>query len=213
MVKEALNSQQYKAAIGTYFKVSEIQAQGLTMDYNLEGMVIGHFGNLDQCFHFDSNESRSMMFPFRATRLNPTNRETGKSLNPTTKPVSLMRFLLRKFTLEKTLVLDALAGLGSLAEACFLDKRSVVVVEADPEQRKFIQSRLKSKVASLLLGNEDKELVKASDNSEGWERENLIWVNNVFQHRKNVRPTSDADQATNPATEHDALEAPISDDP
>lgn len=177
-------SEKFHCNIGVYYKVSEMQTSGLTMDHNLEGLVVGHYGALNQCFRFGSTECRSLMLPFKACRLNPTRRSTGRALNPTTKPVSMMRYLLRKFTDKGNLVLDLLSGLGPLAEACLLDERSVVVIERDREQRLFVHERLQIRVPSLFYAQQASsnwEPEVASDGSKGWERHNLVWNDNVLQ--------------------------------
>jgi len=54
-----------------------------------------------------------------------------KPIHPTEKPVELLRYLIKTYTLEGETVLDFSSGSGSLAEAALLENRNFVCIERE----------------------------------------------------------------------------------
>lgn len=62
--------------------------------------------------------------------------------HPTQKPVSLIRSIVEKHSLEGDLVLDSFSGSGTTLEACISTNRRCVAIEKNEEYYQMIQSRL-----------------------------------------------------------------------
>lgn len=75
----------------------------------------------------------------------------SRRLHPTEKPVELLEYLLRTYTLEGEVVLDFCAGSGSLGEACIRTGRRCVLVERDEEYCRIIAERLSILTAQQTL--------------------------------------------------------------
>ena len=212
MVKEAMVSKGYSAHIGFYLKARGYQKNGVTLDHCNEGVVVGHYGpNPAECFHFLPKECRRLLLSFPPHRLNPKAQD-GKSLNLTSKPVSMMRYLVQKFTSPGNMVLDLLAGLGPTSEACLLDNRSVIVIERDIEQMLFIQKRLSVDVMRLIeeaRTKKEETIQQATDGSIGWIRSGMEWdASNTIKFKK--FKTKQQDQGVD--MDGDEEEEPTTDD-
>lgn len=68
------------------------------------------------------------------------NRERG--LHPTQKPVDLLRYLVRTYTLEGETVLDFTMGSGSTGVACQLENRNFIGIEKDADYFKIAERRI-----------------------------------------------------------------------
>jgi site-specific DNA-methyltransferase (adenine-specific) len=62
--------------------------------------------------------------------------------HPTTKPVDLMRWLIRLITPRDGLILDPFAGSGTTGQAAEVEGRRCVLVERDPGYTRLIQARI-----------------------------------------------------------------------
>lgn len=166
--------------VGHYFKVCEHQQPGATFDQPTESMVFGFYSSeggeqsLRECFNCMDTDCRRAFYPFRPPKSFPNRSKTGKSLNSTTKPTSLLRNLVQQLTKHGDLALDLLAGLGPLSEACLLEGRSVVALERDPEQRQYITARLNTARAEIERAG-TKPVETASDKSSGSKRLGISW--------------------------------------
>ncbi len=67
-------------------------------------------------------------------------RETG--LHPTQKPVALLEYLIKTYTLEGETVLDNCMGSGSTGVACKNLNRNFIGIELDPEYFKIAEKRI-----------------------------------------------------------------------
>lgn len=65
------------------------------------------------------------------------------ALHPTQKPLALMRYLVRTYTLPGQTVLDPTCGSGTTLLACALEGRSYIGIESDPLMHRVAQQRLK----------------------------------------------------------------------
>jgi len=68
--------------------------------------------------------------------------KTGNKFHPTEKPVSLMSYLLLKFTDEDNLVIDPFMGSGTTGVACQQLNRDFIGIELDPEYFKIAEERI-----------------------------------------------------------------------
>lgn len=67
----------------------------------------------------------------------------GKSFHPTQKPVSLLEYLIKTYTLEKEAVLDFTMGSGSTGVACRNLKRNFIGIEQDRNYFNIAKRRIK----------------------------------------------------------------------
>jgi DNA modification methylase len=63
----------------------------------------------------------------------------GSHLHPTQKPVSLMRWMVERWTEPGDLVLDPYMGSGPIAQACLETRRRYLGIEIDPH---YVQTTL-----------------------------------------------------------------------
>ena len=66
----------------------------------------------------------------------------GKYLHPTQKPVALLEYLIKTYTLEGETVLDNCMGSGSTGVACKNLNRNFIGIELDPEYFKIAEKRI-----------------------------------------------------------------------
>lgn len=59
------------------------------------------------------------------------NRESGRGLHPTQKPVALFEYLIKTYTNENETVLDNCSGSGTTAIACINTNRNYICIEKD----------------------------------------------------------------------------------
>ena len=69
------------------------------------------------------------------------NLRTGR-LHPTQKPVALLEYLIKTYTLEWETVLDNCMGSGSTGVACKNLNRNFIGIELDPEYFKIAEKRI-----------------------------------------------------------------------
>jgi DNA modification methylase len=70
------------------------------------------------------------------------NRDNGKSVHPTQKPVALMEYLIKTYTNENETVLDFTMGSGSTGVAAKNLNRSFIGIEQDPNYFKIAEERI-----------------------------------------------------------------------
>jgi len=71
-----------------------------------------------------------------------SNANQNNRQHPTQKPVSLLEYLIRTYTLEGETVLDNCMGSGSTGVACVNTKRNFIGIEKDPEYFKIAKNRI-----------------------------------------------------------------------
>jgi site-specific DNA-methyltransferase (adenine-specific) len=76
-------------------------------------------------------------------QLFPT-RQEGKSLHPTQKPVALMEYLIKTYTLENETVLDFTMGSGSTGVACKNLNRKFIGIEKDEKYFQIAKDRIEN---------------------------------------------------------------------
>ena len=69
-------------------------------------------------------------------------RQTG--IHPTQKPVALIEYLIKTYTLENELILDNTAGSGTLAIAAMNTNRRYICIEKDPDYFEVMRNRIEN---------------------------------------------------------------------
>ena len=100
-------------------------------------------------FKQTETDNTGYRYPKRVLKFN---RETG--LHPTQKPVALMEYLIKTYTLEGETVLDFTIGSGTTAVACVNTNRKFVGIEQD---EKYIEIAKKRVMDAILAKTEDLE--------------------------------------------------------
>lgn len=67
-----------------------------------------------------------------------------KRVHSSEKPVDLLEYLIKTYTVDGDLILDNCAGSGSTGVACIKQNRSYILIEKDPKYVDIIKTRLKN---------------------------------------------------------------------
>ena len=89
---------------------------------------------------FSENKTYTQWYPkniLEFSNANQTNR-----LHPTQKPVALLEYLIKTYTLEGETVLDNCAGSGSTGVACINTKRNFIGIEKDDKYFEIAKKRI-----------------------------------------------------------------------
>ena len=73
-----------------------------------------------------------------------SNANNSNRLHPTQKPVTLLEYLIRTYTIEGEVVLDNTMGSGSTGVACINTKRKFIGIEKDEKYFAIAESRIKA---------------------------------------------------------------------
>lgn len=76
-----------------------------------------------------------------------------KSIHPTQKPVPLLEYLIRTYTMEGETVLDNCMGSGSTGVACLNTGRNFIGIEKDSKYFELAKERIEAHERSLTEGN------------------------------------------------------------
>ena len=113
------------------------------MDYGHNGSTTGEAHGKQ---HFDGWEvgkyDKNLRNPSSVQFFN--NREKGRGLHPTQKPVALMEYLIKTYTNEGETVLDFTMGSGTTGVAAKNLNRDFIGIELDPNYFKIAQERIDS---------------------------------------------------------------------
>ena len=71
------------------------------------------------------------------------NKDSWLRIHPTQKPVNLLKYLIRSYTLEGETVLDFTMGSGSTGVASLIEKRNFIGIENNKEYFKMASNRIK----------------------------------------------------------------------
>lgn len=88
----------------------------------------------------DKNYDRSKRYPRSVIYFNKNHR--GKRHHPTQKPVALLEYLIKTYTLENETVLDFTMGSGSTGVACKNLNRQFIGIEKDKEYFEIAKKRI-----------------------------------------------------------------------
>jgi DNA modification methylase len=69
------------------------------------------------------------------------------NFHPSEKPVSLLEYLIRTYTLENETILDNCMGSGSTGVACINTNRNFIGIEKDPDYFKIAEKRIDEAIA------------------------------------------------------------------
>ena len=73
-----------------------------------------------------------------------SNADTTNSIHPTQKPVPLIEYLIKTYTLENEIIVDNTAGSGTLAIACINTNRRYICIEKDPGYFDVMRNRIEN---------------------------------------------------------------------
>lgn len=76
----------------------------------------------------------------------------GKYIHPTQKPVALLEYLIKTYTLEGETVLDNCMGSGSTGVACLNTKRNFIGIEKDDKYFEIAKKRIEEAKSIFNLG-------------------------------------------------------------
>ena len=112
------------------------------------GSFVGSIkGNYDKENDSGNNEMR---FPSSVQEFN--NRATGdRGLHPTQKPVALLEYLIKTYTLENDTVLDFTMGSGTTGVACKNLNRNFIGIEKDEKYFNIAKERIESHIVQNKL--------------------------------------------------------------
>jgi len=99
------------------------------------GEANGSLKNVDRTGNYDSLRNPSSVQFFN-------NREKGRGLHPTQKPVALMEYLIKTYTNEGETVLDFAAGSFTTAVAAINTKRNFIGIEKDAKYCEIANNRI-----------------------------------------------------------------------
>ena len=82
-------------------------------------------------------DNEGFRYPKAVLRFN-----TDRGIHPTQKPVALIEYLIKTYTLEGELILDNTAGSGTLAIAAINTNRQYICIEKDPHYFEVMRDRI-----------------------------------------------------------------------
>jgi len=136
---------------GVENKYDEILSTIKKVTYNLElndtELVLSNKGKAGTLGHLSSESKRETYiqdktgYPKSILRYD---RENG--LHPTQKPVALLEYLIKTYTLEDETVLDNCMGSGTTGVACKNLNRNFIGIELDPEYFKIAEKRINENI-------------------------------------------------------------------
>jgi site-specific DNA-methyltransferase (adenine-specific) len=77
--------------------------------------------------------------------------------HPTQKPVPLLEYLIKTYTLPGQTVLDFTMGSGSTGVACAKTGRKFIGIELDPDYFHIAETRIKNAYGEFVLTDKEKE--------------------------------------------------------
>jgi len=89
------------------------------------------------------------------------------NLNPTQKPVELLRWLVRSYSNPGDIVLDTCAGSGTTAIACLDEGRTFICCDTDPDQCQKATQRIANHIAQQPLRLEMPKPTTGSTDEQG----------------------------------------------
>ena len=87
-----------------------------------------------------TNDYEELRYPSSIQYFN--NRDKDRGMHPTQKPVALLEYLIKTYTLEGETVLDNCMGSGSTGVACINTNRKFIGIEKDETYFKIAQDRI-----------------------------------------------------------------------
>ena len=106
-------------------------------------------GHTDPNLFSQSKQDTGWRFPKSIIKSNNSNK-TGL-LAPTQKPVALIEYLIKTYSIEGELILDNTAGSGTLAIACINTNRRYICIEKDPDYFEVMRNRIENHAPNALV--------------------------------------------------------------
>lgn len=85
-----------------------------------------------------------LRYPFSYQRFSKEDWYDKNISHPTRKPLKLIEYLAKTYTLENELILDNTAGSGTLAIACLNTNRRYICIEKDPDYFEVMRNRIEN---------------------------------------------------------------------
>ena len=90
-------------------------------------------------------KTSTFRYPKSIVKFNKLKHNSGRGIeHPTQKPVSLIEYLAKTYTLENELILDNTAGSGTLAIAAINTNRRYICIEKDPDYFEVMRDRIEN---------------------------------------------------------------------
>lgn len=121
-----------------YFPIMEKRDKPIKKGKNYAGESSG--------YNLDSKKLKGKIYneKYPTTILNFSSRDGKRGLHPTQKPVALLEYLIKTYTLENETVLDFTMGSGSTGVAAKNLNRKFIGIEKDENYFKIAQDRIKA---------------------------------------------------------------------
>lgn len=130
-----------KGKINYYPIMTEAKPENIRPDSKGEQKtdLLGNFKN-----GFKSKSDKTKRFPKHLIVFNSRNKECNSlnRIHPTQKPVALMEYLIKTYTLEGETILDFTMGSGTTGEACIKTNRNFIGIEDDIDIFKTAKDRI-----------------------------------------------------------------------
>ena len=91
-------------------------------------------------------------YPTNILEISRDNMSAGKSFHPTQKPVALLEYLIKTYTLEGETVLDNCMGSGSTGVACLNTNRNFIGIEKDDKYFEIAKKRIEEAKSIFDIG-------------------------------------------------------------
>ena len=127
-----------------YFPIMEASMQPNNNDKNRNKSQLGEMNIVEtiSCKAKISDDyNPSVRYPRSVIKMNRGTRG-NKKLHPTQKPVALLEYLIKTYTLEGETVLDNTMGSGSTGVACLNTKRNFIGIEKDDKYFEIAKKRI-----------------------------------------------------------------------
>ena len=94
-------------------------------------------------------KNRTERYPQEVICFNDITGNSSERVHPTQKPVPLLEYLIKTYTLENETVLDFTMGSGSTAVACLNLKRNCIGIEKDQNYYNVAKNRIKTRIEEI----------------------------------------------------------------
>ncbi len=106
--------------------------------------TVYHGGNTQKHHTIENKRKKTTQrYPKDVVKFNTVNGQSKDKFHPTQKPVALLEYLIKTYTLEGETVLDFTMGSGSTGVACKNLKRNFIGIEKDEEYFRIAKQRIK----------------------------------------------------------------------
>jgi hypothetical protein len=122
--------------------------------------------------YYEKTDDKRNILSFSPPRI--LSRTDKGPVNSSSKPVSLLRYLVTRYSKPRDIVIDMLAGLSPLSEASILENRHCIVIERDHIQHRYIVERIRKAYQNVS----DQTTDIATDGTEGDMKASLKWSKN-----------------------------------